>query len=826
MANLSNINNRLIVTDGGNLLVNATANLATYGGITIDNFSDPSIAMKTTGTSGWLWTQYITSTGTNNFSMGVNQSSPYWCVKAGAGMDSPHLVVNSSGNVGIGTISPTSPTSVGTFLEIRGRNGIGGGTAGIVLKDYDNDGWDIWNSGGQLNFRYNNDGAVGFFITSAGDTTFAGKVNIQGNPPITANANFNDLVITDSGNSGISIFSGNANDGAIYFGDTDANNSGQFKYLHGSNKMTFATSDADRLFIEVNGIYPPTGPITGTTYYGYNAGLGSAGTSHNTYYGYYAGRANTGTRNVFMGSQTAYAGTNNLNYNVLIGYNVLRVAANTCESNVVIGDSTAGNSSGFSSSVVIGQAAGNSMTGNSNTVVGYGAYYGVSTGQSNIIMGYQAANAANMSNAIIIGFRAGYVNQGNQIVCIGNEAGRNNIGGVSNVFIGTDAGYGNVSGNSNTYVGSQSGVYQTGYYNTALGHFALYGLSGASNASYNTALGYYAGKSITSGAENTLIGRGAGAALTTGAYNVAIGNLALYNDNGSNHNIAIGRASMQSASGGNNIGVGTDTLEVASGSDNTAVGYRAAPSVSSAERNTFIGGLSGHLTTTGSYNTAIGYGSYQGYPGYENTGDDNTALGYFAMGGNNVSGNDNTAVGMRALMTLNAGANNVAVGVDALKVVQGGPGNTAIGANAGNNITSGNNNTCLGNGAVTPSNSSTNTIVLGDSSVSSLQCQVQTISGLSDRRDKTNIKDSEYGLDLISSLKPVTFEWNQRDGQRKSLKDLGFIAQDLQKVDDEHLSFVSDEDPEKLTASYGRLIPVMVKAIQELKAEIEILKNK
>ena len=106
MANLSNINNKLIVTDGGNLLVNATANLATYGGITIDNFSDPSIAMKTTGTSGWLWTQYITSSGTNNFSMGVNQTTPYWCVKAGAGMDSPHLVVDAAGKVGIGITSP------------------------------------------------------------------------------------------------------------------------------------------------------------------------------------------------------------------------------------------------------------------------------------------------------------------------------------------------------------------------------------------------------------------------------------------------------------------------------------------------------------------------------------------------------------------------------------------------------------------------------------------------------------------------------------------------------------------------------------------------
>ena len=137
MANLSNINNKLIVTDGGNLLVNATANLATYGGITIDNFSDPSIAMKTTGTSGWLWTQYITSTGTNNFSMGVNQSSPYWCVKAGAGMDSPHLVVDSSGDVGIGMIAPE------TKLDVSG-----------TIKNYATQSASTWlqGNGGGLNY--------------------------------------------------------------------------------------------------------------------------------------------------------------------------------------------------------------------------------------------------------------------------------------------------------------------------------------------------------------------------------------------------------------------------------------------------------------------------------------------------------------------------------------------------------------------------------------------------------------------------------------------------------------------------------------------------
>ena len=60
------------------------------------------------------------------------------------------------GNLAVGATNPTSPTGVGTFLEIRGRNGIAGGTAGIVFKDYDNDAWDMWTSGGGLFVRYNN----------------------------------------------------------------------------------------------------------------------------------------------------------------------------------------------------------------------------------------------------------------------------------------------------------------------------------------------------------------------------------------------------------------------------------------------------------------------------------------------------------------------------------------------------------------------------------------------------------------------------------------------------------------------------------------------
>ena len=60
---------------------------------------------------------------------------------------------------------------------------------------------------------------------------------------LTANTNFDNLIIEGSAHTGITIFSGTSSDGAIYFGDSGANNLGQIKYAHGSNAMTFATND-------------------------------------------------------------------------------------------------------------------------------------------------------------------------------------------------------------------------------------------------------------------------------------------------------------------------------------------------------------------------------------------------------------------------------------------------------------------------------------------------------------------------------------------------------------------------------------------------------
>jgi hypothetical protein len=190
-----------------------------------------------------------------------------------------------------------------------------------------------------------------------------------------------------------------------------------------------------------------------------------------------------------------------------------------------------------------------------------------------------------------------------------------------------------------------------------------------------------------------------------------------------------------------------------------------------------------------------------------------------------VSGPNNIAIGDDALNALTTGDDNVAVGKQAL-ISFTGTNSVAIGQLAGSTSTTGTNNVFIGRASLGSSATASDEITLGNSSHTVIRAAVTTITSLSDSRDKKNIEESKYGLDLVESLKPVTFEWETRDGAKKDVKDLGFIAQDLKEVDDDYLGLVYDENPEKLEASYGRLIPVLVKAIQELSEEVKQLKTK
>lgn len=98
---------------------------------------------------------------------------------------------------------------------------------------------------------------------------------------------------------------------------------------------------------------------------------------------------------------------------------------------------------------------------------------------------------------------------------------------------------------------------------------------------------------------------------------------------------------------------------------------------------------------------------------------------------------------------------------------------------------------------------------------------------------KKNIKPLQYGLDKLMDIETISYEW--KDSKFSDTK-IGFSAQNLQTVLPEVVrdydEIVVNEDTnekqrvpaEKLGVYYSDVIPVTVKAIQELKAEIDALK--
>jgi len=217
----------------------------------------------------------------------------------------------------------------------------------------------------------------------------------------------------------------------------------------------------------------------------------------------------------------------------------------------------------------------------------------------------------------------------------------------------------------------------------------------------------------------------------------------------------------------------------------------------------------------------------------------------------------NTAFGQGALglvsytqPTPNAIDGNTAVGGLALVNCTGSL-NTVVGASSA--YSSGNayahsNTTVLGSGTTATGD---NQVVLGDTSVTTLKCNVTTITSLSDERTKENIEDSNLGLEFINELKTKTFnkknpaDWeegileeryqdkNSEEYKRPSDNPTtytGLIAQEVKGVLDK-LNIGEwdgwDEEPNGVQRlGYGALVMPLIKAVQELSAQVEDLKSK
>ncbi len=102
-----------------------------------------------------------------------------------------------------------------------------------------------------------------------------------------------------------------------------------------------------------------------------------------------------------------------------------------------------------------------------------------------------------------------------------------------------------------------------------------------------------------------------------------------------------------------------------------------------------------------------------------------------------------------------------------------------------------------------------------------------TFTGSSDRRLKQDATDFQ-GLDLVQQMHPIEFSWKSNP----DIRDIGFYAQDMYAILPGAVSVGSDEVQEDGSLKnpwgldYGRLTPVLVKAIQELVERVQALENK
>jgi hypothetical protein len=94
----------------------------------------------------------------------------------------------------------------------------------------------------------------------------------------------------------------------------------------------------------------------------------------------------------------------------------------------------------------------------------------------------------------------------------------------------------------------------------------------------------------------------------------------------------------------------------------------------------------------------------------------------------------------------------------------------------------------------------------------------------SDARLKENLEVIPNALDKVQALSGYTFDWNDKqDAYEVGKRDVGVIAQDVEAVLPEVV--VDRELTGYKAVNYEKLVPLLIEAIKELKAEVETLKK-
>ena len=632
----------------------------------------PSILLEDT-TNGYLSyigdaQDFLTGDSPGADSFGIRSEGD---IRLGTGGNNLRMTINSSGNVGIGTSSPTTVATKG--VEIVNTTA-SSATEGGELRLTSNDGA-AQGSGhrlGGISFAgYEDSGSTK--ITGASIEAFAEQAwsGSQNSSYLSFKTNEDDnsfqerMRIDSSGNVGIgctpetyhsSVYALQLKNGGLLtensVGASKSITLAYNQYVDSGNAWTYINADEASYYQQYNGDHyfatapagSADGDVTNTVNFKIDANSrislsnNDSGTS-NTIFGKNAGDSDgAGDQNVFVGELAGGTGTQTdaADGNVGVGYNSL-TQLTTGSQNTSVGSYNSDDITEGSYNTSVGRSSLASLTvGSHNTVMGRATFgvsvhdesYNVAIGNSALGSAKQDGTASSTNREVKKNVAIGY-----EALVGGTLTGTNHLEGC--VAIGANA---MVATGANNQIGtiaigqSALGALTSGERNTALGYQSL--MSGTGFAD-NTAVGFEAGKYL-----------GDDGASNHSSFNTIFGRSAM--GGGHTSTPAGNTAHLNTAIGHGVLGGGTGSTTNLTATNNTAIGYASMNVATSATSNVTIGHGSGQSITTATRNVAVGYGTLD------------------ALTANADTANGNIAVGYNSLGTLQTGSANIAIGTDAL----------------------------------------------------------------------------------------------------------------------------------------------------------------
>jgi trimeric autotransporter adhesin len=581
---------------------------------------------------------------------------------------------------------------------------------------------------------------------------------------------------------------------------------------------------------------------TDFTVNGLTVGKGAGAVATNTVVGASTLSSNTsGSRTTAIGSSVGANLTTGAR-NTLIGNNILATATTSVD-NVMIGDYVGRAYTGSSSVAIGAQALGNgtSNSGDNLIAIGQGALNSNAGGANNTAVGASALTSnTTASNNTAVGYQALYNNTGGNgttaatNTAIGYQALYSNSIGYGGVSIGYQAGYTNSTGALNTFLGNQAGYSTT--------------------SSNNTFLGATAGYAVTSGAKNTIIGEYNG---NQGGLDIRTSsNYIVLSDGDGNPRVVV--------NGSGSVGVGTTTPTAAnSGSLFTVASSTArGGNLVISKVNSGTANQNGQyliLANEGPANTGRNSGVEAGRLYFQFSQPTSGALqdaGAISVESSTASGGQSGGVTQSDMIFYTTGASSTMsermrinylgyVGISTSSTTScfevAGEGAQPYGqyvyVNSPNSGYGG-----LGILGVNCARTATSGIGLAQfRSANTLVCQIRgdgsivntggSYGTISDAKLKENIVDATPKLDDLMQLKVRNFNLKTESNQQTH-KQIGFVAQELEEIFPALIDTVDDKDDEgnelgttTKSVKTSVLIPILVKAIQELKAEFDEYKR-